>query len=161
MLFEFIENNDVKEPQQWCEFSPGVKFLVYGLNKPSFRRALDLQNSTTAVERADITLITNESAKKADRDFGLAVGYHLVGGWAGVGTKDTAELERNKKNVEKIFCDSTVASVLVAFVIQQATRIQNESNQQLQVELGKSQPSTSSQADTQASQTTRKRKEKR
>lgn len=161
MLFEFIENNDVKEPQQWCEFSPGVKFLIYGLNRASFRRALDLQNSNTALERADITLITNESAKKADRDFGLTVGYHLVGGWLGVGTKETPELERNKANVEKIFCDSTVASALVAFVIQQATRIQNEANQQMQIDLGKSQPSISSQADTQASQTTRKRKEKR
>lgn len=161
MLFEFIENNDVKEPQQWCEFSTGVKFLIYGLNRASFRRALDLQNSNTALERADITLITNESAKKADRDFGLTVGYHLVGGWTGVATKDLPELERNKENVEKIFCDSTVASALVAFVIQQATRIQNEANQQMQVDVGKSQPSTSSQADTPGSQTTKKRKEKR
>lgn len=160
MLFEIIENNEAKEPQQWCEFSPGVKFLIYGLNRASFRRALDLQNSSSAVERADITLITNESAKKADRDFGLTVGYHLVGGWVGVGTKADGDLERNKENVEKIFCDSTVASVLVAFVIQQATRIQDEANQQVQIDLGKSQPSTNTQASTQGSRTTKKRKER-
>lgn len=160
MLFEIIENNEAKEPQEWCEFSPGVKFLIYGLDRPSFRRAIDLQNSLTAAERADVTVITNESASKAERNFGLTVGFHLVGGWAGVGTSSEPDLERNKANVEKIFCDSTVRNVLVAYVIQQATRIQEEANQQLQVDLGKSQSSTNTQASMQGSQTTKKRKEK-
>lgn len=160
MLFEIIENNEAKEPQEWCEFSPGVKFLIYGLDRPSFRRAIDLQNSLTAAERADVTLITNDSASKAERNFGLTVGFHLVGGWVGVGTSSEPDLERNKANVEMIFCDSTVRNVLVAYVIQQATRIQEEANQQLQVDLGKSQLSTNTQASTQDSRTTKKRKEK-
>lgn len=161
MLFEIKENSVVKEPQQWCEFTPDVKFLVYGVNRPSFRRALDLQNGTAAFERADITRITDDSAKKSDRDFGLSVGYHLVGGWSGVGTKDIPELERNRENVEKIFCDSTMAHVLVAWVLEQATKIQTEADKQLQSDLGKSSSSTNSTVNTQDSTSTKKSKEKR
>lgn len=143
MNFDILEEpNDIKEPQEWVPFAEGVKFLVCGINKPSFQRALELVNRKSLSELNDVTLITDQSADDANHTLALALGWHLVSGWQGVCDTEGNKLERTKENVYKIFCRSKQAGDLFSFVIKEATRIQKEAIQKLADEVGKSQNTT-------------------
>lgn len=134
-----IEPKEVAEyTQRWFEFKDGAKLLIADADKPSFNRALELNNIQIDRELYGIKSITDESALESRLAFNRAVS-HLILGWSGFEDKKTKQpIEYSQQNAE-LLCTSTKASLeLVLFCLNKSKELRVEKNKTADEEVGKS-----------------------
>lgn len=162
-----------KDVSLWREFKDKegnvlAEFKVRGIGFKPYQVALERANNQITSKGFDV-----KNASKEDKLYHElvleAAACHLIEDWKGVvfveknseGEPIRTEPCYNSGNAVKLLGMGDVGVSIWLFIKSEAENIQLEADAYKVDVLGKSQTSTSSQAGTQASRTTRKRKEKR
>lgn len=145
MKIEIKEQPKADFSQSWYDFKPGVKLLIASANKPSFRRALELNNMQAEQELNGIKSITDESAMKSQSDFARAAS-HLLLGWTGLENSDGTPFEYNQKNAELLCSASEQALEIIVFVLDKSNLLKVEREKEKADLVGKSSNTTNEEA---------------
>lgn len=142
MKIKIEEQEQVKIPTKLCGYKDGAKFLIAGIDKPSFKHMMELRGTRIEQEIKGIRDITDESSKEIAQSFSKAVS-HLILNWEGLENEKGEIFEYSKQKAELI-CTSTKESFeLILWVLDEAQKIQDEANKEKSEILGKSSTSTS------------------
>lgn len=145
-----------------------AEFKVRGIGFKPYQVALERANNQITSKGFDV-----KNASKEDKLYHElvleAAACHLIEDWKGVvfiekdenGESIRTEPGYDSENAVKLLGMGDVGVSIWLFIKSEAEKIQLEADAYKVDVVGKSQPSTSSQADTLGSQTTKKRKEKR
>ncbi|ENV34555.1 hypothetical protein [Acinetobacter gerneri] len=145
MKIEIEEQESAKIPSKLVEYKDGAKFLIAGIEKPSFKHAMELRGTQVNQEIGGWRAVTDESASEFALSYHKAVS-HLILNWQGIEDKDGGLFEYSKQNAE-LLCTSTKHSIeIVVWVIDQAQKIQTEADSKKAEILGKSSDSTNTEA---------------
>ncbi len=162
-----------KDVSLWREYKDAegnilAEFKVRGIGFKPYQVALERANNQITSKGFDV-----KNASKEDKLYHElvleAAACHLIEDWKGVvfvekdenGESIRTEPGYNNENAVKLLGMGDVGVSIWLFIKSEAEKIQLEADAYKVETVGKSQPSTSSQADTLGSQTTKKRKEKR
>lgn len=137
MLIKIEQPPKAEFLQVWFDYKDGVRLLIASSNKPSFNRALELNNMQAEQELQGMKLVTDDTAEGAKLAFNRAIS-HLLLGWTGIDSEPNKPFEYNAKNAE-ILCTQTQESLGIAtFVINKAFDLEKERQVSLAEEVGKS-----------------------
>ena len=162
-----------KDVSLWREYKDSdgnilAEFKVRGIGYKPYQVALERANHQITSKGFDV-----KSVAKGDKLYHElvleAAACHLIEDWKGVvfletnadGESIRSEPNYDPDNALKLLGMGDVGLSIWLFVKSEAEQIQSEADAYKVEVMGKSQPSTISQADTQVSRTTKKRKEKR
>ncbi|WEV48097.1 hypothetical protein OZX61_07310 [Acinetobacter sp. ESL0695] len=142
MLIKIEQPPKAEFSQVWCDYKDGVRLLIASSNKPSFNRALELNNMQAEQELQGAKAITDDTAEGSKLAFNRAIS-HLLLGWTGIDAEPNKPFEYSAKNAE-ILCTQTQESLEIAtFVINKAFELEKDYTTTLAEEVGKSSDSTS------------------
>ncbi|SPL69147.1 hypothetical protein [Acinetobacter stercoris] len=142
MKIKIEESEQAKIPSQLIKYKDGAKFLIAGIDKPSFRHCMELRGTRIEQEIQGVRDITDETSLNVAQSFGKAVS-HLILNWEGIENEKGEIFEYSKQNAE-LLCTSTKESIeLIVWVLTEAQKIQDEANQEKAEILGKSSSSIS------------------
>lgn len=145
MLIKIEQPPKAEFSQVWVDYKDGVRLLIASSNKPSFNRALELNNMLAEQELQGVKLVTDDTAEGAKLAFNRAIS-HLLLGWTGIDAEPNKPFEYSAKNAE-ILCTQTQESLAIStFVINQAFDLEKDRTATLAEEVGKSSTSTSNES---------------
>lgn len=142
MKIKINPKEETKVPSKLVEYKEGVKFLIAGINKPSFQHLLELRGTQVNQEIGGWRPVTDESATEFALSHNKAAS-HLILNWQGIYNEETGEIfEYSKENAE-LLCTSSEESIpLTAWILDEARKIQTEADNLKIDTLGKSLDST-------------------
>lgn len=145
MLIKVEEQPKAEFSQAWFDYKDGVRILVASANKPSFNRALELNNMLAEQELQGVKTITDSTAESSKLAFNRAISL-LILGWVGLDIEVNKPFEYSAKNAE-ILCTQTQESLeLASFVIGKAFELEKERQVILAEEVGKSSSTSSTES---------------
>ncbi|MFW1765918.1 hypothetical protein ACG9X2_10710 [Acinetobacter bereziniae] len=142
MKIKIEEQEQTKIPSKLIDYKDGAKFMIAGIDKPSFKHCMELRGTRIEQEIQGVRDITDESSREIAQSFSKAVS-HLVLNWQGLEDEEGNIFEYSKQNAE-LLCTSTNESIeLIVWILAEAQKIQVEANEEKAETLGKSSSSTS------------------
>ncbi|GAB3044741.1 hypothetical protein GCM10027155_07270 [Acinetobacter apis] len=98
MLIKIEQPPKAEFSQVWVDCKDGVRLLIASSNKPSFNRALELNNMQAEQELQDMKLVTDDTAEGAKLAFNRAIS-HLLLDWTGIDSEPNKHFEYRKYGI--------------------------------------------------------------
>lgn len=159
MKITINKKEETKVPSKLVEYKDGVKLLIAGIDKPSYRHLMELRGTQINQEIGGWRQVTDESAEEFALLYNKAVS-NLILNWQGIYNNESGEIfEYSKENAE-LLCTSTEESLpLIVWVLGEAKKIQDEADKLKAETLGKSLSSTNGEQKMARSRNTKKSSE--
>ncbi len=121
MKIKIEEQEQTKIPSKLIEYKDGAKFLIAGIDKPSFKHCMELRGTRIEQEIQGVRDITDESSREIAQSFSKAVS-HLVLNWQGLEDEEGNIFEYSKQNAELLCTSTNESSSLLCGSLQKLKR---------------------------------------
>ena len=139
-----LQKSQPDAQEEWCEYQPGVKFLIRGITHRYVQIGLQAKRERQAqvfsrLNNGDLTALKQG---KTDGEIGAEMlGELVVAGWEGLKLESGEELPYSPEGATAIL-SSPDHGDLAVWALAEATKISQEAAKRAEARLGKSSPAT-------------------